>query len=123
MSRGLVAAAIIAAALVAGCGGGGNPTTVNEAQKEAGEAAAAKRIECKEVEVSSEKATRVESRVLAEIVRVAPTAEPSLQAIGKAVTEACESARAEDRAYPLAVALVGQNLGLGQATVERLERE
>ena len=126
LNRGAVAAAIIATSLLAGCGGGGKPTTVNSAQKEAGEAreaAAAKRIECKEVEASSEKATRVQSQVLAEIVRVAPTAEPSLEAIGKAVTEACESAKREDKAYPLAVFLTGLNLGLERSTVERLQRE
>jgi hypothetical protein len=126
VNRGVIVAAIIATSLLAGCGGGGKPTTVNEAQKEAREAreaAAAKRIECKEVEASSEKATRVQSQVLLEIARVAPTAEPSLQAIGQAVTEACESAKREDRAYPRAVFLVGLNLGLERPTVERLQRE
>jgi hypothetical protein len=123
MNRGVVAAGIISALLVVGCGGGGKSTAVKEARKEAAETAAAKRIDCKEVETSSEKATRVESRVLAEIIRVAPTAEPSLQAIEKTVTEACESAKAEDRAYPLAVFLVGLNLGLERRTVERLQRE
>jgi hypothetical protein len=123
LNRGVLAAAIVAASLVAGCGGGGKATTANEAQKEAAEAAAAKRIECKEVAASGERATKVGSRVLAEIVRVVPTAEPSLQAIEKGVTEACESATPQDSAYPLAVGLVGQNLGLERGTVERLERE
>jgi hypothetical protein len=123
LNRLVAAAAILAASLLAGCGGGGKSATVDEAQKEAREAAAVKRIDCKEVKASPEKATKVQSQVLAGIVRAAPTAEPSLEAIATAVTEACERAKPQDRAYQQAIFLAALNLGLERGTVERLQRE